>query len=404
MCFLGPERHTTRLAAALGDIFLAAETVLGMGHTHAPVSSVGLLRPVRYAYWAALALVAFALVLSWPSSRGGENGAVYTRVSAKIAQTEPVACGVNRCVEVAAVLPDGTDVPLGLVSQDSQLGSLEPGAKVVLGFEESTGYYFYLDVDRQPRLLLLAGLFVVAVLCFARKTGMYSLLSLVGLGSVLYWYTAPALISGADPVRTCTLTAAVAVLCSSVASHGLRSAATAVASLAMLAALAVAWVLVSFAAPLFAFTGAVSDEVALVRSILPGLDFEGLLYGSILIGFAGALDDVVLTQVAAVAELVGSHASRRSLFTSALRVGRAHLAASVNTLALAYLGASLPLLLLFSLSDSPAGLVLSEEAVAGEVVRMVLGTLGLVAAIPIATAGAVLLLLPAADPPAPQKH
>lgn len=381
----------------MGDIGLATETVFGMGHTHAPIASVGLLRPVRYAYWVALAAVAFALSFSWPTARTGENGAVYTRVSAKVEKVVPVACGVNRCVEVSTVLSDGSVVALGLVSQDSQLGSLEPGSRVVLGFEESTGYYFYLDTDRQPQLLLLAGLFVVAVLCFARKTGMYSLLSLVGLGSVLYWYTAPALISGADPVRTCTLTAAVAVLCSSAASHGLRAPATAVASLAMLVSLAAAWVLVSLAAPLFSFTGAVSDEVALVRSILPGLDFEGLLYGSILIGFAGALDDVVLTQVAAVAELVGSHTSRRSVFAAALRVGRAHLAASVNTLVLAYLGAALPLLLLFSLSDSPAGLVLSEEVVAGEVVRMVLGTLGLVAAIPIATAGAV-LLFQARDP------
>lgn len=388
----------------LGDTCPFPKTVVDMGHLHTSNVSVDLLRPVRYAYWVALAAVAFTLCISWPNARAGGNGAVYTRVSAKIAQTDPVACGVNRCVEVAAALPDGTAVPLGLVSQDSQLGSLGPGSQIVLGFEESTGYYFYLDTDRQPQLLLLAGLFALAIVCFARKTGAYSLLSLLSLAALLYWYTAPALISGADPVYVCTLTAAVAVLCSSAASHGVRSPATAVASLAMLVSLAAAWVLVSLAAPLFSFTGAVSDEVALVRSILPGLDFEGLLYGSILIGFAGALDDVVLTQVAAVAELVGSHTSRRSVFAAALRVGRAHLAASVNTLVLAYLGASLPLLLLFSLSNSPAGLVLSEEVVAGEVVRMVLGTLGLVAAIPIATAGAVLLLLPTEDPSAPQAH
>lgn len=370
-----------------------------MGHNHGNTTNATAHPLVRYLFWLSLAAVGVALLLTWPTDKSVDNGAVYTRVSGTVSRSVESACGVNRCVDVSVSLTDKTVVPLGLVSSASPLGMLDVGSSVVLGFEESTGFYFYLDTDRRVELWVLLALFAGAVLLFTRKAGLFSLVSLAVLAAVLYKYTAPALLSGADPVAVCTLTAAVAVIVSAVSSHGVRSSLAAIATLAMLASLGVAWVLVSLAAPFFGFSGVISDEAALVRSVLPGLDFAGLLYGSIIIGFAGALDDVVLTQVATVAELSASNGSRRAVYSASMRVGRAHLAAAVNTLLLAYLGASLPLLLLLSLSSSQVGLAASEEVVAIELVRMVLGTLGLVVAIPIASAGAVFLLRPHRPPP-----
>lgn len=365
-----------------------------MGNNHGTETNYTAVPPVRYLFWLSLVAVGVALLLTWPTSGSVDNGAVYARVPGTVSRSAVSDCGVNRCVDVSVSLADGTVVPLGLVSSTSPLGLLEVGSPVVLGFEESTGFYFFLDFDRRVELWVLLALFAGAVLLFTRKAGLFSLVSIAALAAMLYKYTAPALLSGADPVAVCTLTAAVAVIVSAVASHGVRSSLAAIATLSMLVSLGVAWLLVSLAAQFFGFSGAISDEAALVRSVYPGLDFAGLLYGSIIIGFAGALDDVVLTQVATVAELSSSDGSRRTVFSAAMRVGRAHLAAAVNTLLLAYLGASLPLLLLFSLSNSQVGLVASEEVVAAELVRMVLGTLGLVAAIPIASAGAVFLLRP----------
>ena len=115
---------------------------------------------------------------------------------------------------------------------------------------------------------------------------------------------------------------------------------------------------------------------------------DGLLTGSMIgLGAIGALDDVTVTQASAVWEVRGANRELlpHDLFASGLRVGRDHIASTVNTLLLAYAGAALPLLVLYSLSPLPTGGVLSSEAVAVEVVRTLVGSMGLVAAVPITT-------------------
>ena len=126
-----------------------------------------------------------------------------------------------------------------------------------------------------------------------------------------------------------------------------------------------------------------------------GLDLRGLLLAAFMFGAIGVLDDVTVTQATAVEELVAHTGLRgRHLYASAFNVGRSHIAATVNTLFLAYLGASLPLVLLFAASRQPANLVLNGEVVAIEIVRTLVGSLGIVAAVPFTTLIAVWLTAP----------
>jgi uncharacterized membrane protein len=118
------------------------------------------------------------------------------------------------------------------------------------------------------------------------------------------------------------------------------------------------------------------------------IDLHGLLLGGIVIGSLGVLDDVTVTQASAVWELSLANTTYgfRQLYRAAIRIGRDHIASTVNTLVLAYAGASLPLLILFTLSNRHLGDVLTGEVVAEEVVRTLIGSIGLVAAVPVTTA------------------
>lgn len=123
----------------------------------------------------------------------------------------------------------------------------------------------------------------------------------------------------------------------------------------------------------------------------------GLFLAGTIVGTIGVLDDVVISQAAVVEELVDANPglSRGELFRRAMRVGTDHTAAVVNTLFLAYAGASLPLLLLFSIQQPPFLTfrdVVNNELVASEIVRTLVGSIGLVLTVPITTALAVRFL------------
>jgi uncharacterized membrane protein len=121
------------------------------------------------------------------------------------------------------------------------------------------------------------------------------------------------------------------------------------------------------------------------------VDMRGLLLAGIIIGALGVLDDVTVTQASTVAELAPTASSRLGLYRAATRVGRAHVASAVNTIVLAYAGASLPLLLLVVAGGRGVSDLLTSQFLAQEIVRAVVGTIGLVAAVPITTALASLV-------------
>ena len=144
------------------------------------------------------------------------------------------------------------------------------------------------------------------------------------------------------------------------------------------------------------FTGLATEEALVLPFLAENLDVSALLLGGAVIGALGALDDVTVTQVATVAE-IRRHSPdlpTTDLVASGIRVGRDHIASTVNTLLLAYAGASMPLILLFAVSDQTLDMVANSELIAVEIVRTLCGSIGLVAAVPITTALAAVVLRP----------
>jgi uncharacterized membrane protein len=138
-----------------------------------------------------------------------------------------------------------------------------------------------------------------------------------------------------------------------------------------------------------------SEDLAFLQQIArPDLDLSGLLLAAIIFGALGILDDVTVTQAATVHELYEAdpRVSRLALAARAMNVGRSHIAATVNTLVLAYVGASLPLIVLFAAGRQDPLLTASQEIVAVEIVRSIVGSIGIVAAVPVTTAITVLLV------------
>lgn len=191
---------------------------------------------------------------------------------------------------------------------------------------------------------------------------------------------------GHNAVAVALVTAgAVAVLALYLA-HGIGPA-TDVALLSTFASLALtgalAWAFVAAGN----FTGFIDDASFVFEALGTGIDPRGILLAGIVIGSLGVLDDVTVTQVSAVGELhrARPEATRAELFASALTIGRDHISSTVNTLFLAYAGAALPLLLLFNGIGESVGSVATREVVATEIVRALVGSVGLVASVPIST-------------------
>ena len=178
--------------------------------------------------------------------------------------------------------------------------------------------------------------------------------------------------------------------------HGF-SPTTAVALAGTLSALGLTFVLSWVFFGLSNFTGFASSEALVLPVLNAELRLSSLLLGGAIIGALGALDDVTVTQVSLVGELRRSNPTMSSaqLVTSGLSVGRDHIAATVNTLLLAYAGASLPLLLLFAASEQSLAKVANSEVIAVEIVRTLCGSIGLIGAVPLTTALAASILTPA---------
>jgi uncharacterized membrane protein len=175
-------------------------------------------------------------------------------------------------------------------------------------------------------------------------------------------------------------------------SHGLN-ARTSTAVLGTLASLVFTVILALVFVRWSALSGFAAEGAEVVAATADAISLKGLLLAGIIIGALGVLDDVTITQASAVWELRHANPSLGGgdLYRSAVRVGRDHIASTVNTLVLAYVGASLPLMLLFVLADTSPGDVLNGEPVAQEVVRTLVGSIGLVVAVPITTRLAALV-------------
>ncbi|MGW1053422.1 YibE/F family protein [Streptomyces sp. NPDC002521] len=289
------------------------------------------------------------------------------------------------------------------IVQPDQPRQLHQGEKVVVAYEPSAPkdlQYSVADVNRKFPMTLLAGIFAIAVVVVGRLRGVMALVALAVSFLVLTLFILPAILQGSNPLLVAVVGASAIMLIALYMCHGL-SARTSVAVLGTLISLSLIGVLGSLFIGWAALTGNTDDNTGLIHGLYPSIDMSGLLLAGVIIGSLGVLDDVTVTQTSAVWELHEANPSMgwRGLYRAGIRIGRDHIASVVNTLVLAYAGAALPLLLLFSIAQSGVGTVANSELVAEEIVRTLVGSIGLVASVPVTTALAALVV--AADRPSP---
>jgi uncharacterized membrane protein len=203
---------------------------------------------------------------------------------------------------------------------------------------------------------------------------------------VLAVYLFPAILTGASPVITGVLAASVIMFGVLYLTHGF-SAQTSSAVLGTVLSLGLIGMLGTAFSAATQLTGLDDDTAKLIGFLGHGIDARGLLLAGMVIGALGVLDDVTVTQTSAVWELrrANPELGVRALYTAALRIGRDHISSAVNTLVLAYTGAALPVLLIFSLSGQGFGTMVTTQDIAQEVVRTLVGSIGLVASVPLTT-------------------
>jgi uncharacterized membrane protein len=358
----------------------------------------------------ALTVVGCAVAL-WPRGElpkpGAGGQADSTRlVSATLTKVARLECpeadpGVpgSVCIKVTARLAGGRQVTFDTTDPTGEM--FRAGQQVRLEVNEQPGqppYYNIQDLERGRPLLVLVALFVAAVVAFGRWQGVRSL---VGLGLsfvVIVGFVVPAILRGHSPVLVAVTGAMAIMLVSLYLSHGVGPKTTAAVVGTALALGLTAVLTIGFVAAT-SLTGLASDEALSASFAVGGLSLRGLLLAGIIIGGLGVLDDVTMSQASLVTELhhANPDAGFAALVGGALRVGRDHIAATVNTLFLAYAGAALPLLILFVTGQDSLGTVATTELVAVEVVRALCGSVGLIAAVPLTT---VLAALVATEEPA----
>lgn len=253
--------------------------------------------------------------------------------------------------------------------------------------------YSVTDVNRKFPLVLLAAIFAVAVVLVGRMRGLMALVALAASFALLTLFILPAILQGSNPLVVAVVGASAIMLIALYLCHGL-TARTSVAVLGTLVSLLLIGLLGSVFIGWAALTGNTDDNTGLIHGLYPEIDMSGLLLAGVIIGSLGVLDDVTVTQTSAVWELHQADPTMgwRKLYRAGIRIGRDHIASVVNTLVLAYAGAALPLLLLFSIAQSSVGMVANSELVAEEIVRTLVGSIGLVASVPVTTALAALVV------------
>ncbi|TMR42226.1 YibE/F family protein [Actinomadura geliboluensis] len=407
---------------------------MGGNHAHGSHAHGGRARasrPVRIAVLAVIipvALVTLAAVLwMWPDKpkAPASTGSALTKVTGTVVgidlkpcpkqvqaappgeptsdapPTDPRRCGTAR-VKLTSGADSGQVVRTELPSGPGT-SVFTAGQKVVLlhmpdAVEAPEGSappgvspYQLSDHDRSTPLWLVGVAFALAVVAFGRLRGLTALLGLAVTFVLLLQFLIPAILDGRPPLLAAVVCAAAIMLTVLYLTHGFTMS-TSIAVIGTIASLTLTGVLATVAINLTHLSG-ITDDASLNLDLSYSVNGQGLLLASIIIGALGVLDDVTVTQAVTVTELGRANPAYRfgQLYRAAARIGRAHIASVINTVILAYAGASLPLLLLLSVGNQPLGEALTGPALATEIVRSVAGTLGLIAAVPITTALAALL-------------
>ncbi|MES2749570.1 MAG: YibE/F family protein [Patescibacteria group bacterium] len=252
---------------------------------------------------------------------------------------------------------------------------------------DETEYFTFKDVERRPQLFWMGLLMVGLVLLFAGWQGMRALMSLgISIAAIIFLLV-PALLAGYEPALASLGIAGVILAVSLFLTHGVKPRVF-IAFMGTFGAVGVTCLIAWLSVDWLRLTGFGSDASVYLNFSTGGtLDIAGLLLGSIIIGLLGVLDDVSITQASVVQELRGANPTLSSfeLYKRAINVGRDHVGSLVNTLALAYLGTALPLVMFYARANADFWQSINQEIIASEILRIIIGSIGLILAVPFTT-------------------
>jgi uncharacterized membrane protein len=391
----------------------------GHGHTHSPGADHRRI-PRRIALGLGLAVGAgllaavVGMVVLWPPHTRVPVPAGFTdttpTVNGTVALTRIYECAYPGAplggVQQAPIRCETSQVRLtsgrfngNLASVDTNTGAgsavLHTGDHVVLG--TTTGpagqIYEFFDYQRHRSLLVLGLVFALVVVAVARWRGLGAIAGLAITWAVLARFAFPALLEGRDALGVALVASALVICVVLFVAHGVN-ARTATAVLGTLASLGLVGALGVLAVRTTHLTGVGSEDVTFLQTAVARIHLDGLLLAGMIIGSLGVLNDVTVTQASAVWEIHDANPTRAAVdvYRAGMRVGRDHIASTIYTLILAYAGAALPLLLLFDLGGRGFTNVITSETIAEEVVRTLVGSIGLVASVPLTTALATLIV------------
>lgn len=346
-----------------------------------------------------------ALVLLWPGGDSGSEldfGSRTETERAVIQKVELTECQVPidnvTCRQATVRLESGPDrgnlVPIDVTSrsQDTVFGA---GDRIkVAAMTDATGgtIYSIIDFERKSPLIVLAIAFALLVVFFGRWRGALSLVGLAVSLAIVLVFIIPAILDHKPPLAVALAGSMAVMLVTISLAHGLGPK-----SIAAILGTTFSLLLVGLLATIFTgaanLTGFSSEEASLLSAGDSGISISGLVVAGIIIGALGVLDDVTISQASTVLALRAANPDQtiRQLYRRAIDVGRDHVSATVNTLVLAYVGSSLPVLLILGSGQFGFGTAINMEIVAKEVVATLVGSIGLIAAVPFTTILAALL-------------
>lgn len=302
------------------------------------------------------------------------------------------ADGTQRSASVQ--LGDGSVVDAVLPGADpyapADVPAFEEGQRVEIYFAPTPGggrEYVVSDWIRRPALLWLVAAFLVVSVVVARFKGFRAFVATGASLAIIVRFVVPQITSGADPIVTSLLGVGGILILAIYFVHGVTWSTTAALIGTFVAALAtmVLGIVFSDAAHL---TGLGSEDAAMIAASAPQVALRGLMLAGLMIGALGALTDITIVQAAVVREMAHLDPALRvrDLYGRGMNVGLDHVGSLVNTLVLAYTGAALPLLVLLGQAEIGFARAVNLEIIAAEVVHTLVGSIGLILAVPVTTA------------------
>lgn len=351
------------------------------------------------------------LIALWPkdaSSHINHDVAGYsvpgvTYPTAEITAVQPVSCegmagstpGANNqtCATITVRVLDGDDtgkevagIPLtdALYNSGTKIGQRVKLIRIPPVDGQPSQFQFS-DFERRAPLIVITLAFAAAVIFVARWRGFASLLGLGFAGFILVKFMFPALVSGSNPVLVGLVGSSAIMFVVLYAAHGI-SARTSTALVGTLFGLVTAALLGWGATSWAHLSGITSEDDYVLAASAPSMSLTSVVICGVIVAGLGVLNDVTITQASAVWELADSDPDQKRLFSKAMRIGRDHIASTVYTIAFATAGASLPVFLLIAIYNRPLFEVLQTESFSAELIRTMVGSIGLILAVPLTTA------------------